>query len=138
MDLQPPAEDFHQPRDLTESDNALVGNIGDVAFAVERQEMVFAQAEEVDIPDHHHLVIFDREQSAVQDLVHIFEIPFGQEAKGLINALRGSQQSLAGRIFSKGKQNLFHKVAQFDRGGPGQRFFFVHRRLPAFSPRYSK
>ena len=48
-----------------------VRNVGDVALAEERQQVMLAQAVEVDVLDDHHLAIIDREQRVVQHLVDV-------------------------------------------------------------------
>ena len=46
-------------------------NVRDVTFAEERQQVVLAQAVEVDVLDDHHLAVIDGEQRVVDDRVHI-------------------------------------------------------------------
>src|SRR5215204_3318827 len=45
---------------LAEADHFLVRQIPHVHLAEERQQMMLAHAEEIDILDDHHLVVFDR------------------------------------------------------------------------------
>ena len=51
LNLEPPGEDIHQAGDLAQADHTAPRNVGDVALAEERQEMVLAQAVEVDVLD---------------------------------------------------------------------------------------
>ena len=66
----------------------LLGMIGDVALAEERQQVVLAQAVEVDVLDDHHLAIIDREQRVVQHLVDVRRVPARQKLERLFDAFR--------------------------------------------------
>ena len=59
LHLQPPREDVDQPRDLAEADHLLLRDVGDVALAEERQQVVLAEAVEVDVLDDHHLAVIN-------------------------------------------------------------------------------
>ena len=65
LHLQPAREHVDDARDLAEADHAAVRNVGDVALAEERQQVMLAQAVEVDVAHDHHLVILDGEERAV-------------------------------------------------------------------------
>ena len=62
LHLQPPREHVDEPRNLAEADDLAVGNVGDVALAEERQQVMLAEAVEVDVPHDNHLVILDGER----------------------------------------------------------------------------
>src|SRR2546426_9571874 len=99
--LQAPAEPLHEPRDLAESHHTLVGDIGDVALTVEGQEVVFAETEEVDVADHHHLVVLDRVESTVKDTFNILLIALREETERLGDPLGSLQEPFAGRILTE-------------------------------------
>ena len=82
------------------------GDVGDVALAEERQQVVLAQAVEVDVLDDHHLAVIDGEQGVVEDLVDVHVVAARQELERLFDALRRIQQSLTARIFSELGQEL--------------------------------
>ena len=71
LQLQPAREDVDQPRNLAEADHLAVRDVGDVALAEERQQVMLAQAVEVDVAHDHHLAIIDAEQRAVQHGVDV-------------------------------------------------------------------
>ena len=50
LHLQPSREHVDESRDLAESDDAALRDVRDVALAEERQQMVLAEAVEVDVP----------------------------------------------------------------------------------------
>src|SRR5436190_18839057 len=62
LNLQPAAEHVDQPWNLAQPDDAGTRNVGDVALSEKRQQMVLAQAIEVDVLDDDHLAIIDGEQ----------------------------------------------------------------------------
>ena len=49
LNLQAARVHVHEPGHFAESDDFLVRNVGDVAFAEERQQVVLAQAIELDV-----------------------------------------------------------------------------------------
>ena len=59
LHLQPSREDIDQPRNLAEADHPLLRDVGDVALAEERQQVMLAQAVEVDVLDDHHLAVIN-------------------------------------------------------------------------------
>jgi hypothetical protein len=80
LDLQAPREDLDEPRDLAEADHLPVREVGDVAAAEERQQVVLAQAVEVDVADDHHLVVVDGEQRVVEHRIDVGLIAAREEA----------------------------------------------------------
>ena len=74
LHLEPPAEHLDQPRDLRQPHDLAARHVGDVALAEERQEMVLAQASEVDVLHDHHLVVLLGEERVVQHLVHVLVV----------------------------------------------------------------
>ena len=71
LQLQPPREDVDEARDLAEADHLAVRDVGDVALAEERQQVMLAHAVEVDVAHDHHLAIIDVEQRAIEHLVDV-------------------------------------------------------------------
>ena len=63
LNLQPPREDIDDSRHLAQPDYLVPRQIGHVHFAVERQHVVLAEAEELDILDDHHLVVLHVDRS---------------------------------------------------------------------------
>ena len=108
--LQPARKHVHEARDLAQSNNLALGNVGDVALAEERQQVVLAQAVEVDVLHDQHLVIIDREERVVEHRVDIGGITVGQEPKRLLHSLRRVDQPLTRRVFSQFRQELTNDV----------------------------
>ena len=104
LHLEPAAEHVDQPRDLAQADDLRARDVGDVALPEERQQMMLAQAVEVDVLDDHHLAIIDGEQRVVQYLVDVRRVPAGQEPERLLDAPRRVAQSLALGIFPELRQ----------------------------------
>ena len=70
-------------------------DVGDVAPAEERQQVVLAQAVEVDVLDDHHLVIIDGEQRVVEHGIDVGRVAAREEPERLLDALRRVDQSFA-------------------------------------------
>ena len=70
------------------------GNVGDVALAEERQQVVLAQAVEVDVLDDHHLVIIDGEQRVVEHRVDVGGVAARQKPQRFLDALRRVEPAL--------------------------------------------
>jgi hypothetical protein len=79
----------------------------DVALAEKRQQMMLAQAVEVDIPDDDHLVIINCEQRAVENVLDVRLVPARQELEGLLNPFRRVAQSFTARILPELGQQPF-------------------------------
>ena len=94
LDLQPPREHVHEPGNLAEPDDARLRNVGDVALAEERQQVVLAQAVEIDVLHDDHLVVVDREERVVEDFVDVGRVAAGQECERLLDAQRRPQPAL--------------------------------------------
>ena len=95
LDLQAPGKDFDEPRNLAQANDFAFGNIGDVNLAKERQHVVLAEAEHLDVFDDHHLVITDGEQRLFQQGVRIFFVALGKELEGAVNAIWGADEAFA-------------------------------------------
>ena len=92
-----------------------------MALAEERQQVVLAQAVEIDVLHDHHLAVVDGEQGVVEHFVDVHVVAAREELEGLFDALRGIQQPLAARIFSElGKElpdELLHYPEFYARNG---------------------
>ena len=64
-------------------DHAAVRDVGDVHAAEERDQVVLAEAVEVDVLDEHHLVVGDLEERVVEDRERILRVALGEEAQRL-------------------------------------------------------
>src|SRR5262249_21224330 len=114
-------------------------------FAKERQQVMLAQTEKLNVLHHHHLVVGDAEGSTIEDVVDVLVIAAGQELQGLLEALRRLPQALAVGVFADELDDLRHVAG--NRLGvtlslfAQQDFFggFVHGSgASCCSPKYSK
>ncbi len=94
LHLQAAREDLDEARDLAQPDDAALRDVGDVASAEERQQVMLAETVEVDVLDDHHLVIIDGEERVVEDGVDVGGVTAGQETKRLLHSLRRVEQPL--------------------------------------------
>src|SRR5687768_970264 len=57
LNLQAPREHVDEPRDLAQPDDPRIRNVRDMTLAEERQQVVFAQAVEINVLDDDHLAV---------------------------------------------------------------------------------
>ena len=141
LELQAPRIKVHQPGQLAQPHNLFIGNVGDVALAEKRQQVVLAQTEDFNVFDDDHLVVGNREVGRVDDLVEILPVAAGQEAQSVRHPLGRALQAVPLRVFPQQRQDA--PVQTRDLIGRGLRpgkFHFgpinLHGVLPS-SPRYS-
>ena len=84
--LQPARKHIDDAGDLGQADDEIVRDIGHVAFADERQQVVLAQRVEFDILDHDHLAPFRGKPRIVDDFFQVLVVAAGQEAHGIRSA----------------------------------------------------
>ena len=108
--LQPPREYVDEPGDLAETDHARLRNVGDVALAEERQQVMLAQTIEVDVLHDDHLVVVHREERVVEHFVDVGAVAAGQKRERLLDALRSTHQPLASRVFPELNQQLANQI----------------------------
>ena len=95
LHLQAAREDLDQARDFAEPDDAALRYVSDVTFSEKRQQVMLAEAIEVDVLDDHHLVIIDAEERVVEDGVDVGRIALSQKAKRFLHSLWRVEQPLA-------------------------------------------
>ena len=110
LNLQAARKHVDQARDFAEAEDALVGQIGDVGLAEERQQVVLAQAEEFDVFHDDHFVVGDGKRGAVHDGIEILVIAAGEKLQRLFKTLRGLAQTLAVRIFPDERNHFAHQI----------------------------
>ena len=81
LHLQPAGEHVDDPRDLAETEDAAVGEIRDVRLAEEGQQVVLAEAVDLDVPHHDHLRVRLLEDGAVDELVELLVVAAEEIAK---------------------------------------------------------
>jgi hypothetical protein len=70
--LESPGVYVDNPGNFAQADNLAVWHVCDMALAIERQKMVFAQAVKVDILDNNHLVVLFCKERTVDNLTRVF------------------------------------------------------------------
>ena len=78
LDLQAARENVHNPRDLAQADDLVVGQVGHVHLAEEGQQMVLAQAEELDVLHHDHFVVLHFVKRAIHQLLNVRVVSAGR------------------------------------------------------------
>jgi hypothetical protein len=71
--------------------------------AKKREQVVLTHTEEIDVFDDDHLVVFDRKQRTVQEMVDITLIALRHKSQRFGHALGRFQQTVATRSFPKGE-----------------------------------
>jgi len=110
LDLQTTREDIDEAGDFAESDDFAVGNVGDVSFSEEGQEMMLALGEEFDVFYDDHLVVVDVEESFVENLGHIHRVAAGEKCHGLFHALGCAEEAVACGVFSDAEKQFAIEV----------------------------
>ena len=78
LELQAPREHIHEARNLGQPDHLAIGQIGDMRAAEEGQQMMFAQAVELDVAHEDDALVFCGKERAIDEPVHVHFIP-GQQ-----------------------------------------------------------
>src|SRR6266480_5715423 len=100
--------------------------------------MMFTEREEVDVADHHHLVVLDRVEGAVEGLFNILLIALREETERLGNPLGSLHEPFASRILTQKAEDLLDQGLQFRRFSPSQVSVSGHAARPTLGPAYSK
>src|ERR1700722_3175496 len=93
LNLETAGEDFDQAWDFAETDHSAVGNVGDVDLAEERQQVVFAEAEDFNVFHDHNFVV-----------------TLGEKRHGLMNALWSTGEAFALGVFAQTDERFAHRV----------------------------
>jgi len=99
LNLEPPCVHIGDPRQLGNTDYFVVGDIPDMAFAEERQQMVLAQGINLDVSQDDHVSGFCLEDGIVHDLVQTLGVTLREETECFLRPFRGSAQSFPAGIF---------------------------------------
>ena len=127
LHLQTPREHVDDSRDFAQSDHLFARDIGHVHLAEKGQQMMFAEAEEFDILDDHHLVILHAEERVVDDLLDILRVTAGEVFQCLVGALGRTQKAFPSRVLTEPSQDFGHK-----RGNRNLPCFWGHHLYDSF------
>src|SRR4029077_4183558 len=119
--LQAARKEFDEARNFAEADDASVGDVGDVHFAEERQQMVLAETEHLDVFDDDHFVVAHGEERAFEQGLGIFLVLLGEELHGFVDAFGRVGKAFAAGIFAEADE---HFVDQVFEGGAGYGGYF--------------
>ncbi len=101
LDLEPTSKDVDDTRQLAQSDNFAVGDIGDMCFADKGQQMVFAEGIQLDVFDNDHFTVGLIVQGRSEYGIGILCIAPGQKLPGFGDPHRGLLQTLSVGIFAQ-------------------------------------
>ena len=90
-----------------------VGDVGHVHLAVERQHVVLAHGEEVDVADDDHLVVFLLEEGVGEHLVRVLRVATGEDLHGLGHAHGGLLQALSVSILAEQGEDALVVFCEF-------------------------
>jgi hypothetical protein len=127
--LEAAGEHFGDAGEFGEADDAAVGDVADVHLdgwfsnrldqtrrwtylAHERDQMVLAQGEDLNVLHYNHLVVVLVEDSAINDVSQILLVALGEEQQGLRIALRCVQQPLTVRVLAQALQHSAYSAGQ--------------------------
>ena len=100
LNLQAMGKDVHHTGNLRESRDVAVGNVCHMSLSVERQHVVFAEREKVDVLDNDHLRVVFAEECLSQHFVGILLVALRQKLHGLSHTHRSLLQALAVGVFA--------------------------------------
>ena len=116
LDLQAAGVGLHHAGDLGEPGDAAVRDVGDMGLADEREHVVLAQGEQLDVLDEDHLAVRLREYGGTDDGLAALLIALRQELPGLRHALGRLDQPLALRVLAQQLEDGLHVPRQLFRG----------------------
>src|SRR5450759_3239594 len=116
LHLQSTRKYIHQPSHLTEPNHLPLRNIRDVDLAEERQKVVFAEAEHLNILDDHHLVIRHIEHRAPQSFLWVLLVAFGQILHRTFHTFGSMPQAITLWVLAETDQHFPHEFLQARTG----------------------
>ena len=85
-------------------------------LAEERQHVVLAEAEDLDVFDDNHLVVVHGEERAFEQGFGVFLISLGEELHRFVHAFGGGGEAFALRVFAKADDHFADEIFE---GGAG-------------------
>jgi hypothetical protein len=95
------AEAADQSDQLARAQDLPVGDVCDVTPAEEGEEVMFAERKKVNVFDDDHLVVLDRVERAVQEMVDVLLVAPGHELQRLLDPFRSLEQAVPVGIFAQ-------------------------------------
>ena len=78
-----------------------------MAFAEERQQMMFAQAVEFDVPDNDHVILFRCKYRAVNDIFQVLLVSARQIVQAFFHPFRRFDQTFPFRVVTQFQYDFF-------------------------------
>jgi hypothetical protein len=110
LHLQAPRKRVDDAWDLAQANHLAIRNVGDVSFAEERQQVMLAEAVQIDVADDDHFVVRHGEERAVDHIVDVDVVAAREKLQRLLHPTRCLQQPLAGWVFAKRGEQLPNQV----------------------------
>ena len=99
-----------------------------MGLAEERQQVVLAEAIDLDVADQHHLVVLDLEERLADDVSRVQAVPLGEYLQTLPHSCWRIDQAIAGRIFPNADQQVAGRRLEQDAIQVGERLGTADRR----------
>src|SRR4051812_3580952 len=110
LDLEASCKHIHDPWNLAQTDHFGVGQIRDMHFAKERQQVMLTHAEEFNVANNHEFVILHVEQCTVDDLVNVGGVPACQITECLLTSDWSPQEAFTLGILAQFLDDLAYIV----------------------------
>lgn len=101
LDLQSARKQLRNARQLANANHCVAGNVANVHLARERNQVVLAHGEDLDVLDDNHLVVALLENGPVDNVAHVFLVALGQEEHRLGVPLGSGEETFAVRVFAE-------------------------------------
>ena len=112
LDLETLGKHVDQAGNLGEADDLFIRDIRNVAATKEGQNVVFAEAEKLDVANEDHVLVLDVKKRLIDQFVDIHLVARGQSFHALQVALRGLEESLTFGVFAASVQQTFDILAE--------------------------
>ena len=110
LHLEPPGEHLHDPRDLAQSEQSSLGNIGDVRLSEERQHVVLAERIQLDVLDEDHVVVLLDEHARSDRLTRVGPVSAREPFHRLGDPAGCVHEARSRRVLAQPPQLLPHQV----------------------------
>ncbi len=107
--LETAGEAIDKTRQLADAEDLAARDVADVATAVERQHVVFAEAVDFDVPHDDHVVAFFVENGVADDVVWIDAIAAEEEVVGLCDAFGRFAEAFTFGVFADVDEELMNQ-----------------------------
>jgi len=121
LHLQATGEHLHDARDLAQADDLALGNVGHVHLPQEGQQVMLAQAVEVNVAHDDHLIVLDIEDGVVDEPHGVHVVAGGEFGVSTRDAGRRVEQPFALHVLADGREDVTHGAFNLTAAGPSGR-----------------